>query len=109
MSSINPGFGSVPIASSVAGISSSGKQSSTEKTNRADGSAAKAVESANAEAGGLKGSEKSADRDADGRQLYDQPAENQSASDEESPQQQTAIPRSKDPNKTRGNLLDLDV
>ncbi len=109
MSSINPGFGSVPIASSVAGISTSGKQSTTEKTNRADGSAAKVVESANAEVGGLKGSEKSADRDADGRQLYDQPAEHQLAGDEESPQQQTPIPRSKDPTKNRGNRLDLDA
>lgn len=108
MSSINPGFGSIPIASSFAGISSSGKLSSTEKTTFADGSAAKAVESAHAETGGLMGSEKSSDRDADGRQMYDQQAEtSQELNGTKSTKQ--PLPRSKDPDKSRGSHLDFDA
>jgi hypothetical protein len=108
MTSINSGFGSVPIASSLAGVSSSGKQSSIEKTASADGSASKVVEAAHAETGGLTGSEKSSDRDADGRQLYDQPGGTPSGLDGGKTPKQPP-PRSKDPNKSRGNRLDLDA
>jgi hypothetical protein len=108
MTSINPGFGSVPIASSLAGVSSSGKQSSIEQTARADGSASKVVETAHAEAGGLTGSEKSSDRDADGRQMYEQPPGTPPGLDGDKTPKQPP-PKSKDPDKNRGGRLDLDA
>lgn len=110
MTSINSGMGQPPIVSSVAGISSSGKSSSTEKTAKADGSASQVVEKAHAEESGLKGPESSPDRDADGRQLY-QPAEESvlsQAAKSEDPQSSTSA-RSQDPHKKRGNRLDLDA
>ncbi len=108
MSSINSASGQIPLASSLAGISSSAKNSSAAKTAGADGSAAKVVNAANAEAGGLMGSEKSGDRDVDGRQLLGQQEENSpSAADEEIQEKQP--PRSKNPQKLRGNTLDLDA
>lgn len=109
MNSINPSFGPVPIASSLAGASSSVKQSSTEKSNSADGSSAKVVESANTETSGLMGSEKTADRDADGRQLYDDPSGTSPGRDQDKTANQPPLPRPKDPDKRRGSQLDLDA
>jgi hypothetical protein len=106
MSSINPGFSQIPIASSVAGISSSGKNSSAEKAAKADGSAAKVVEKANSETGGIQGSEKSSDRDVDGRQLHE---ETEESSAKGATQAKPSPPRSKDPQKLRGNTLDFDA
>ena len=111
MSSVNSGMGLPPIVSSVSGISSSGKGSSTEKTRQADGSAAKVVDSAQAEATGLMGSEKSEDRDADGRQLYQSSDSSDGAAAGQESRDQPAVtpPRAKDPEKQRGSRLDLDV
>ena len=109
MSSINSGF-NLPIASSAAGISGSGKQSSAEKSKIADGSAAKTVASDNANANGLTDPGKSGDRDADGRQLYqEQDSTDSSAPLISGPQEKPPLPRSKDPHKKRGNSLDLDA
>lgn len=110
MSSINSGMGQPPIVSSVAGISSSGKNSSAAKTARADGSASQAAEKAHAEANGVRETESSPDRDADGRQLYqpgDESAHSPSVESDQSESPTTA--RSQDPHKKRGNRLDLDA
>lgn len=109
MSSINPGFSQIPIAGSAAGTSAAGKHSSSEKAATADGSAAKVVEGAHAEAGALMGSEKSSDRDADGRQLYEEDQESASTGPGTPHEKPAPPPRSKDPQKLRGNQLDLDA
>ncbi|MCA9069907.1 MAG: hypothetical protein KDA84_13330 [Planctomycetaceae bacterium] len=112
MSSINSGMGQPPIVSSIAGIGKAGKSSSSAQTAQSDNAAAKTVEKAHAEANGLKGTESSPDRDADGRQLY-QPGEesvpNRSA-ESAPPQSSSSSPaRSQDPHKKLGNVLDLDA
>ncbi len=108
MSSINPGFNHLPIASSAAGSSSAGKNSTTDKTAQADAGAATTVEAAQVQNQGLAGSEKSSDRDADGRQLYDEPQESPSGTGAPKEKPNTP-PRSQDPQKLRGNQLDLDA
>ncbi len=107
MSSINPGFGPQSLPSSLSGISPSGKNSSAQKSEKADGAAAKTVESANAHATGLHGSEKSDDRDADGRQFYQ--SEEQQPPGAPLPGEPAPAPRSTDPQKQRGTRLDLDA
>ncbi len=109
MSSINPGFGPQSLPSSIAGISPSGKNTSAQKAEKSDTAAALTVEKANADATGLHGSEKSEDRDADGRQLYHSDEDPPSPADSPSSDGQTPAPRSTDPQKQRGTHLDLDA
>ncbi len=110
MSSINPGMGNLPIASSLSGLSSAKKNSSAEKSTQADNSAAKTVDAAQNQNGGLTEAGQSEDRDADGRQLYhtaEEPNETAGSADPNLPNANR--PRPKDPAQNRGNQLDLDA
>lgn len=110
MSSISSGIGQTPLVSSVAGLASSGKDATSVKAANADGGASKVAEKAHAEANGLRETESSPDRDADGRQLYH--AGEESASSQSGEAEEFVGPglaRSQDPHKTRGNRLDLDA
>lgn len=109
MSSIPSGMGNPLIPSSIAGSSSSEKTSSTERTQKADGGAAKTVQNANSKTRGLTGSEKSDDRDADGRQLYEPDEERVQQDGAEEEPATDPLPRSNDPKTKRGNRLDLDA